>query len=642
MRLYPLCVSALLLSCLSARANISLPRILSSDMVIQRDAEIPVWGWADPGEKVTATIGADSVTTVTGKDGRWILNLPEKHAGESFDISIQGNNSIVLNNVLAGDVWVCSGQSNMQTTISRIAERYPKEIATCTNPNLRMFTAPTAYNFHAPQDDLPSGEWLEFTPQNVPPMSGVAFFFARKLYAETGVPIGIINVSLGGSPIAAWLGEDALAKFPDLLKEALRWRDDKLIEETEAYNHTIENAWYGTLDRTDPGLKPGKEWFLDDVNTSNWTTAVSIPGDMASQGIDSMGTIWLRKEIDLPADLAGQPALLRLGTIYHADTAYINGQKVGQTYYEYPPRRYSVSSGILKAGRNILTIRLTCPGGRGAAFTLDKPYQLEVGGKIFDLKGQWLCQRGSVMPPKGPGTGISMKPMGLHNGMLGPISRLHVKGVVWYQGESDTWQPQRYGKLLQALVADWRSMWGNVPVILQQLPNFMEPTTGPAESGWADMRETQRKALAIPNTAMAVAIDLGEWNDIHPLNKKDVGDRIGLAALKLAYGQDIVASGPLYRSVRIEGNKAILSFDSIGSGLVAKDGPELRQFTIAGADGIFHSAKAEIRDDTVVVWSDEVPAPVKVRYAWASNPQGANLYNKEGLPASPFEASLKP
>jgi sialate O-acetylesterase len=222
--------------------------------------------------------------------------------------------------------------------------------------------------------------------------------------------------------------------------------------------------------------------------------------------------------------------------------------------------------------------------------------------------------------------------------MYGPISRLHIKGVVWYQGESDTWQPQLYGELLKALIADWRGMWGDVPVILEQLHNFMEPTSGPSDSGWAQMRETQRKALAVPGTAMAVAIDLGEWNDIHPQNKKDVGDRIALAALKLAYGRDIVASGPLYRAMRVECGKAILSFDSIGNGLAAKDGPELRQFTIAGADGIYRSAKAEIRSGEVVVWSDEVPQPAHVRYAWASNPQGANLYNAEGLPASPFQA----
>ncbi len=639
MRLYPLCVSALLFAGASLHADVVMPRILSSGMIVQRDQPLSLFGRADPGEKVTAIIGDDSASTLADAGGKWRLSLPARKGGESFEIRIKGNNELVLNDVLAGDVWVCSGQSNMETNMARLSEKYAKEISECANPALRMFTAPMAYNFQAPQDDLPSGQWLGFRPENVATMSGVAFFFAQYIEAETGVPVGIINVSNGGSPIAAWLGREQLEKYPDLLEEAARWAGEDATAKAQERNNEIYRNWAAALDSGDPGMKAGAEWFLSELDCSDWST-VSIPGKMADQGMGQIGSIWLRREVDIPAELAGREATLRLGNIIHADTAYINGQRVGETGYEYPPRRYSVPEGLLKAGRNVVALRVSCTGGPGAVFIGDKPYQLDIGEEIYDLKGEWLCKKGAEVPAREATVFIQWKPMGLHNGMYGPIRQLGVKGVVWYQGESDTWQPTRYAELMRSLVADWRGMWGNVPVLLQQLPNFMEPTTGPAESGWADFREIQRKSLTIPLTALSVAIDIGEWNDIHPLNKKDVGYRLSLAARNLAYGQDIVAGGPLYHSMNICGGRVELRFDSVGGGLLAKDGPELRQFTLAGTDGVFHMAEARIEGDKVFVWSKEVPEPRRVRYAWASNPQGANLYNAEGLPASPFEASL--
>ncbi|MBN1402867.1 MAG: hypothetical protein JW942_00170 [Opitutales bacterium] len=638
MRYYPLCASALLLAAIPASAEVTLPRILSGGMIIQRDAPIEIWGKADAGEKVSVSMSGKTATTKADAQGRWSVELPELAAGGPYDIVVQGENTVVLKNVLMGDVWLCSGQSNMETPMSRIAERYTRELAESANDNIRFFTAPLSYNFHAPQDDYASGEWKSADPDSLMSFSGVAYFFARKLEAETGVPVAIINASNGGSPIASWMSEEALSAYPELLEEALRFRDDAMVERIEARNRETESDWYGTRDRTDPGLKTGTEWYREVMDCSDWGS-VTIPGVMADQGVESLGTIWLRKDITIPAELAGQPALLRLGNMIHADTAWINGQEVGSTGYEYPPRRYKVPAGIIKEGRNSIAIRLTCYGGSGASFMPDKPYQLEVGAQVFDLKGEWLVKDGADMPAKAPTVFVRWMPMGLHNGMLGPLQKLNLKGFVWYQGESDTGRAATYGEFLRAMIDDWRAIWGQLPFIYAQLPNFMEPTSGPAESGWATLREQQRRTLSVPNTGMGVNIDLGEWNDIHPTNKLDVGERLALAALKLAYGRDIVSSGPLLAGMSVEGTKAVLSFDSVGGGLVAKDGPELRQFTIAGADGVFHMARAKICGDKVLVWSDEVKEPQTVRYAWASNPLGANLYNAEGLPASPFEAN---
>lgn len=638
MRHYPLGALLVCLAPMSTLANVSLPHVLSDNMLVQREALVPIWGNADPKEEVHVIANGQNLTECADEDGRWSVSLSALPAGGPYEIEVQGEgNQIVLHNVMSGDLWICSGQSNMETPISRVAENFPQELATSANANIRLFTAPCSYNFKAPQEDYPSGKWQQAAPDTLQNFSATGYFFARYLEEETGVPVGIINVSNGGSPIAAWLSESSLAKFPDFLEEATRWKSDALIEETEARNCEINAQWYGELNRKDPGLKPGAEWFRNDASTQGWK-AISIPSSFEEQGLGGNGTIWLRKEVNVPADMAAQAGLLRLGNIVQADTAWINGQQVGNTTYEYPPRRYPIPAGVLKEGRNVVTIRVTCNSGSGASFVLDKPYQIEAAGQVVDLKGSWNAMRGAETGPIEPTVFVRWKPLGLHNGMYGPISRLHVKGVVWYQGESDTWQPKRYGELLQALVADWRSMWGDVPVLIQQLPNFMEPSTGPMESNWAQMRETQRVASEeIPNTALSVAIDLGEWNDIHPWNKKEVGYRLSLAALNLAYGQSIVASGPSLSGLCVCKDKVVVSFTNVGGGLVALGGEPLEQFTLAGADGVFHAAKARICGDTVVVWSDAVPEPVQVRYAWANNPQGANLYNAEGLPASPFE-----
>jgi sialate O-acetylesterase len=399
----------------------------------------------------------------------------------------------------------------------------------------------------------------------------------------------------------------------------------------------------------DKGISGPIPWYNTTYIPEGWHK-YWLPGYWEDQGIKGLhGIVWFRKEINVPVSMTGKPAKLFLGRIIDADNVYVNGILSGSITYQYPPRRYNLPLGLLKPGKNIIVIRVTNNAGKGG-FVPDKPYWLVAGNDSIDLRGEWYYKVGQVFRPVSnePGTGsplISMQnePTGLYNTMVAPLINYRIKGILWYQGETNTNKPQEYQKLLPALINDWRIKWqeGSIPFLFVQLPNFMEVQYLPSESQWAELRFGQLKSLSVLNTAMAVTIDIGEWNDIHPLEKKIVGERLALAARKLAYGNEkIVYSGPVYKSSVKEADSIIVEFDHIGSGLTIKGGGDLNYFAIAGADRKFGWAKARIYNNHVIVWSDEIKSPVFVRYAWADNPEGANLYNIEGLPASPFEAGL--
>jgi sialate O-acetylesterase len=383
-----------------------------------------------------------------------------------------------------------------------------------------------------------------------------------------------------------------------------------------------------------------KKWFDVSYVPKGWKT-INIPGYWEDQGLkDLNGVVWYRKEIDIPAAMTGKPARVFLGRIVDADVLYINGKQVGATTYMYPQRRYNVPPDALKAGKNIFVVKVTNNFGKGG-FVPDKPYCIFAGNDTIDLKGYWQYKVGEAYKPQtagGGGISAQNQPTGLYNAMIAPLINYSAKGFLWYQGEANTNRAEEYAKLQSAQIIDWRNKWrqGDLPFLYVQLPGFMDYNYLPSESNWATLRESQLKSLSVPNSAMVVAIDLGEWNDIHPDNKKSVGERLAMAAEKLAYGENIIFSGPIYESSKVEGNKITISFSSIGSGLIANDGEELSEFAIAGADKKFVWAKAKIEGDKVVVWSESISNPMYVRYAWADDPVNPNLFNKEGLPASPF------
>jgi sialate O-acetylesterase len=624
----------------TALCDVRLPRLISDGLVLQRDAKVKIWGWADAGEKVTISFNGKTYSATAGTDGKWMVSLSPLKAGGPYTMEIIGSNRITLKNILIGDVWVCSGQSNMVLPMYRVRDLYEDVIAEADYPAIRQFHVPDRYNFNTPEEDFQSGSWESANPETVLNFTAAGFFFAKELYEKYRVPIGLIKTCLGGSPAQAWMSENALQAFPEHLETAFQYRDDNLVKQIKENDKAVKDAWYTLLELTDKGLADKqKPWFNPDYDASQWDT-MDIPGYWADGPLGPVnGVVWFRKEIDVPASMVGKPVLLRLGRVVDADKTYINGEFVGGVTYQYPPRRYDVPEGVLKHGKNVIVVRAINESGRGG-FILDKPYKLEAAGQTIDLKGPWKYKLGAVMGPKPSETFIRWKPLGLFNGMIAPLLNYSIKGVIWYQGESNASRnPSEYHKLFSALIADWRKKWnqGDFPFLYVQLPNFMEAKDQPSESGWAELREAQLKTLSVPNTAMAVAIDIGEWNDIHPLNKEDVGKRLALAAQNVAYGEkDVVYSGPTYQSMKADGNKIILTFTNTNGGLVAKGCDELKYFAIAGPDKKFVWAKAEIKDNKVIVWNDEITNPVAVRYAWADNPEGANLYNKAGLPASPF------
>jgi sialate O-acetylesterase len=612
-----------LLLSFTAFSEVKLPSLVSNGMVLQRDMPVKIWGWANPGEKVNVTFKRKKIRAIGDSKGNWACTLPATPAGGPYEITI---NEKPVKDVLFGDVWLCSGQSNMVINMERVKEKYSADIASANNPQIRNFFIPTAISKVDVRTDLPTSSWLPVTPENVLQMGAVSYFFARDLYAQYHVPIGIINSSVGGTPIESWISEAGLKEFPAYVKDTTR---------------TIP-ASPAPRKSTDRGLS--EKWESPGYSPKGWKR-FSIPGFWEDQGLrDLNGVVWFRREIEIPEALAGQPAKLFMGRIVDADQVFVNGEQVGNITYQYPPRRYNVKSGVLKAGKNLIVIRVTNTAGKGG-FVPDKPYELIVGDKTVDLKGDWNYKVGEVFPPivEKPAPS-NFTPTALYNAMIAPFTSYALKGFVWYQGETNVWKPEVYQQLLPALAKDWRTQFNqpDLPFLYVQLPGFQDRTMLPAESNMAVLRDGQLKSLSIPRSGMAVTLDLGEWNDIHPLTKKPIGERLALAARKLAYGENIVSSGPIYESNQIEGNRIRIRFRETGSGLSINktDEDELTYFAIAGKDKKFVWAKAIIERNTVVVWSDEVAEPVYVRYGWADNPEGANLINVEGLPASPFRTDL--
>lgn len=635
-KIFLLCTSILLV-CFNASTQVRLPRLVRDSMVLQRDKKITLWGWASPGEKISITFNRAKAKTKAGIDGKWIVSLPSMKAGGPYVMKIDASNHLTLTNILLGDVWLCSGQSNMVHQMELHKERYASAIANANYPAIRQFLVPTMADVYSVHDDLATGYWKAANPTEVRQFSAVAYFFAKAIYDKYHVPIGLINASVGGTPAEAWISEDGLEDFPAKLQTIAKNKDTAFI------NHINRLAAESEANRPKPndrGQSAEIKWFDTSYVPKGWRS-INIPGYWEDQGVKDLdGIVWYRKEIIVPASMTGVPAKIAMGRIVDADELYVNGVRVGNTTYQYPQRRYAVPSTLLKAGKNIITIRVINYAGKGG-FVPGKPYFLIAGNDSIDLKGDWQYKVGDVFKPYSSVAPISLQdqPTALYNGMLAPLTIYALKGVLWYQGETNTWRANEYAKVLPALIADWRSKWKQpeLPFAYVQLPNYMDAQYLPSESQWALLREAQLKTLSVSNTAMAVAIDLGEWNDIHPDNKRDVGERLALAAQKIAYADsNIVASGPLYQSATVEGNRIIVSFTNTGSGLTTNDHEEPSYFAIAGSDKKFVWAKARIENNKVIVWSDDITQPMYVRYAWADNPEGANLYNKEGLPASPF------
>jgi len=640
--------SLALLAVQSLQAEIRLPKLLSDGAVIQREAPVPVYGWADPGEALSIELADRSISVMADPSGYFEVRFDALPLGEVYTLKIEGEDEeVTVENLAVGDVWICSGQSNMELPMYRVNDLFAEDLANSDNPNIRSFTVPTGLGFNHPWQDIAGGEWKVSSPENNYHLSAIAYLFAREIEAEQGVPVGVVINAVGGSPIEAWLSEENLADNPRALEQAAPYKDQAYIDAVKAKEKQAGNTWYGARDRDDLGMTAEVPYYSAELDTSDWQD-FQAPGRLKEQGIDlgaGAGVVWLSKVIEVPEAMAGKEALLRIGTLVDADTAWVNGQKVGETGYMYPPRKYPVPENLLKAGKNRITVRLTCNSDRGE-FIDDKRYELEFNDSSISLEGAWKAKITLKCGKPPSSTFFRWKPTVLYNTKMAPLTKMPITGILWYQGESNTgpWATKIYEKQMNTLVAQSREDWGQpeLPFLGVQLANFMMPSEVPQESGWAELREAQRKAAASdPNVGLAVILDVGEWNDIHPLDKLTVAQRLARQARSIAYDEDIVADGPLLKCVKKKGSKLIVSFTSVADGLVVSGDEPLANFAVAGKDGVYHWAKAKIKGDSVVLSCKEVSDPVSVRYAWAHNPVGSKLYNSEGLPASSFEAQVK-
>lgn len=595
-------------------AKIRLPALISDRMVLQREVDLKLWGWADLGEKVTIRFQGKVYHTQPDTAGKWSVSLAPQQAGGPFIMEI---NELTIRDILIGDVWLASGQSNMETPILRLVERYP-EINVSNKHMIRYYKVPTQEAVDEKEEIASGAQWYSATASDVINWTALAYFYAQEAYRQTGVPVGMLVVSKGGSSIQSWVNQAHLKEFP-----ALTVNKDALA--------VLENA------AVDQGAN---KWYHADWDDRDWKT-VTVPSRWNETGLDVKGTVWYRKDFNLPPDMEGKHAKLYLGTMVDRDSVFVNGIFVGATSYFYPPRKYDIPAGILNSGKNNITIRLTADSHDGG-FISDKPYRMSNDEINVDLTGEWKYKVGQDLKlleqAKKQLPNLASMGSRLYNGMIYPLRDYQVKGVIWYQGESNAGDPN-YGKYLKALVSNWRTTFQKVelPFLLVQLPNYAPKSVKPpVESGWAQVREAQlQTALEVPKTALTVTYDLGEWNDIHPLNKKDLAYRLFLQARRLVYGEQLVSEGPLYKNMKIDGNKIVLFFHPSAGGLKSRE-HRLKHFAIAGEDKVYVWADAVIQGNTVIVSSTEVPNPVAVRYAWSDNPEEANLQNKAGLLASPF------
>ena len=627
----------LLLLAGSLTAQVKVPTYFSNNMVLQKGMAIPVWGWATPGEKVTVTLDQSSMSTTADKEGKWNVKLPAMNYGGPYQLTIQGKTNLSFENVMIGEVWVCSGQSNMEFQLIT-SKNGEAEVAASNYPNIRLFTVKKTIS-HQQQEKLQDGEWSQCSPATSSNFSAVGYFFGRELHQKLNVAIGLINSSWGGTIAETWTSEQTIGQNPDFTNQLAQLKKVNLDDYAKSVENEVKQR-VGETSTIDKGMKNGQAlWAAPAYNDAAWKT-MELPGYIESNGLQGVdGIVWFRKEITLSADEAKQKSTLYLAKINDSDSTYINGTLIGSTRLQAEKSRvYPIEAGLLKPGKNIITVRIEDIGGMGGVYGNPATLYLQSGDHNISLVGSWKYKVGivkfnAVLSP-------NSYPTLLYNAMIHPLVPFAIKGAIWYQGESNAERAKQYRRVFPDLIKDWRTHWnqGDFPFLFVQLANFKKPDSIPVESDWAELREAQTMTLALPNTGMAVTTDVGEALDIHPKNKQTVGLRLALAGLKVAYQKDIVYTGPVYQSMNVEGNKVTLTFDQIGSGIKIKDKyGYLKGFAIAGEDHQFHWATGKITGvNTLQISSSEVQHPVAVRYAWSNNPEDANLYNSADLPASSF------
>jgi sialate O-acetylesterase len=609
--------------------------MFGDNMVLQRGKPNTIWGWSKPGQEVRVEIAGHTAKTVADADGRWQVRIQPPEPGGSYTLKITGAETVEFHDVLVGDVWLCGGQSNMELPLSR-TRNGADAVKAANHPEIRLFKVQTHISYSPSQ--VVQGKWRICTPDAVAAdggFSAVGYFFARKVQDDIHVPIGLVEDCLGGTPAEAWTSPETLRGFKEFAAPLAEMDRLKATGGPEYGNYIMH--WY---DDYDLGLK-GK-WEAVDLDDSTWKT-VPIPGGFAELGVGDVPAVcWFRKEITLPDPLPAGKATLKLGVVERMDTTYVNGQWVGASAWVENPRVYALKDGVLKPGKNLVTVRVFKTKPDGGFMTKADGLQLVLGdGSVVPLAGEWKGMLSvDARPPHPMPMGFEnwpVIPTVLYSGMIEPVAPLAVTGAIWYQGEANADRAYQYRSVLPAMIGDWRKLFGqgDFPFYIVSLPAFMHHSDGPVESAWAELREAQAlTARNVPNSGLAVTIDTGEPDNIHPVDKEIVGERLALIALARQYDEKIPCDGPTFKSVSHLHGALELHFEHTDGGLVAK-GEQPGEFAIAGKDHKWYRADAKIQGDAVVVSSPMVPEPEAARYAWQSFPT-ANLYNGAGLPAVPF------
>ena len=643
-------ICATLFCLTNAEAKITMPQLFQSGMVMQRGKTIPVWGKADAGETVTIRFNKKQYQTTADANGRWRVDLPKMKAGGPYEMTV---NEQTIDNIMIGDVWLLSGQSNIDVTIERVYPQYTNEIDAYENSQIRMFRVQNETSTHGVKDDIrPTNiNWKPVNKQNAWLFSAAGYFLGKKMFEKNKVAQGIIVNSWGGTPIEAWISEDSLkSDYPMLIKKMQIYQSDNYVRTQMQANGAANHQWETMLNEADPGYADAQcddsQWPV--INQNNWTWR-------------GTGSVWLRKHITIDKEHAGKPARLLLGTLFDRDVTYLNGKQIGQTGYQYPPRRYDIPEGLLREGDNVIAIRFINKYG-ACHFIPEKPYMLCFGDDrmsqnpmpkdVLPLGDEWKMKVGAEMP-QCPSSDVSLQnlPTTLYNAVLYPLAPYAINGIVWYQGESNTGNPTPYADYLKKLMGSWRDRWQDqqMPFVIVQLANYdgrqqtgfprpITPQTEPVNSGWAQLREAQRTtAKADAHAELAVINDLGETVDIHPLRKKEVAERIALCFDKLIYNNKVKLA-PEVVSTNVEDAAIQLTLDQ-----PIQEG-DLYTFEVCNnGSNKYQNVPAVGRGNVITILypSTSQASTLKVRYAWKDDPKQANARSLSGLPMSSFEMTIK-
>ncbi|MDR0910657.1 MAG: sialate O-acetylesterase [Spirochaetaceae bacterium] len=677
--------------------------IISDGAVLQQGKATPLWGKTTAGADIRVEFRGNTYSGKADGAGNWQIAIDTGTYGGPFSLNLNGK---TLKDIYVGDLWLCSGQSNMEMPMQQLRDNYPAEWTEEKNGDIfskgivRAYKVLPKWDFTSPYDELDeavpanstldagiincAGKWQPASPENLKDFSGTAWFFAKALYQSGsslgGHPIGLVDASLGGAPVESFISEEALAPWPSALAQAVKYKNSSIIEEEMHAATQAQADWMREAREKSPKI--------EEMDNQNWES-ISLPGPLLKNGKVFHGVVYLKRSFSLPQHLAAleddkHQAKLWLGTIVDADTVYINGKRVGETGYRYPARKYDIPKGVLQTGENEILIRVECQNDIGEV-TRGKPFRLFFTDNTLcgpeynehfpigniELAGTWQACFGDDMPPIPPGFFVQWKPLGLYNAMIHPVLRSAYKGVIWYQGESNSGNAQEYTAMFQAMVQCWRKRavecgnTGVLPFFFVQLPLFREPAT-PIDLGtgndtfgdWASLREAQTACLEIPDTGMACALDAGEWNDLHPLNKKTIGERLALAAIEYFDKSSDNSPGPLLQDAHIESGALILNFIHCDGGLeirspVATPGggvlehPDAMRLVshpyliIKDAEGkIEKRPVGRTSPNQLVADASGLKPPLSAYYAWANNPVGRFFYSDAGLPMLPFRVTV--